>query len=347
MLMSFNNKPAKDAIPSFEELIVPLSSLLTGIGKDGGNSGNNGNNNGTAGTDQAAALRALLTDTRIAVDSALKSYAESSLAPRFVEVELLPLLSQGLEVLDQVPALLSYIARGSKSGGAGASTSASGDSISSSSSSSEKPALREFDPSPSDTKEVCRRMYRARRTLLLKFEDDTLDESLAIETTLREANTIMRMKRPMVEMEVELRILQGTHITPLAQTLLPPPPPDGLRDALEQIGVPGGLYEQGIYDPLSGLRSQLRKSKPSNSSKPSSKSSESGSGSGSNEAQEKSKSKSKSKSLEEEVGEGGFGFLAGELSAANPLNDVNGVRDAIVEFLDSSLNLAPLRNSGD
>jgi hypothetical protein len=38
---------------------------------------------------------------------------------------------------------------------------------------------------------------------------------------LREANTIMRMKRPMVEMEVELKTLTGTHITPLTQNLIP------------------------------------------------------------------------------------------------------------------------------
>lgn len=34
---------------------------------------------------------------------------------------------------------------------------------------------------------------------------------------------VYRMKRPMVEMEVELRILDGTHITPLTQNILDPP----------------------------------------------------------------------------------------------------------------------------
>jgi hypothetical protein len=41
---------------------------------------------------------------------------------------------------------------------------------------------RDFTPSPADTKEACRRMYRARRTLLLKFENDDLDESEEIES---------------------------------------------------------------------------------------------------------------------------------------------------------------------
>lgn len=70
-------------------------------------------------------------------------------------------------------------------------------------------------------------MYRARRTLLIKFENDELDESPEIEKVLKEANTIMRMKRPMIDMEVFLKVMTGTHLTPLTQdieTLLPEPP---------------------------------------------------------------------------------------------------------------------------
>jgi hypothetical protein len=60
-------------------------------------------------------------------------------------------------------------------------------------------------------------MYRARKTLVIQFTSDTLDESLSVERTLKEANTIMRMKRPMVDMDVQLLTLQGTHLTPLLQ----------------------------------------------------------------------------------------------------------------------------------
>jgi len=84
---------------------------------------------------------------------------------------------------------------------------------------------REFEPSPVDTKEVCRRMYRARRTLLVKFENDELDESDEIEKVLNEANTIMRMKRPMIEMQVDRKTMKGTHITPLTQNIIINPPP--------------------------------------------------------------------------------------------------------------------------
>ena len=43
----------------------------------------------------------------------------------------------------------------------------------------------------------------------------------------------MRMKRPMVEMEVELKILTGSHITPLTQNVfLELSPPEGIPDLL-------------------------------------------------------------------------------------------------------------------
>lgn len=42
--------------------------------------------------------------------------------------------------------------------------------------------------------DICVVIDRARRTLLIKFADDTLDESPEIEKVLREANTIMRMR---------------------------------------------------------------------------------------------------------------------------------------------------------
>ena len=190
VLISFNNRPTKDAIPGFDEFIVPLSNAVLGA----------------ESSEQVSSLRETVVNARSAFDRALESYAQSPLSPKFVGTELLPLLNQGLEVVDQVPGILQSVADGA----------------------------REFTPSPSDTKEACRRMYRARNTLLIKFEDDSLDESVEAETTLREANTIMRMKRPMVEMDVALRVIEGTHLTPLSQTFLPGPP-EGVQDLLKPL----------------------------------------------------------------------------------------------------------------
>jgi len=188
VLISFNNRPAALSIPGLDELVAPLSEVVMQEGEQGAN------------------IRAAVSGLRTAFETSLRAYAASALAPSFVGKEVLPLLQQGIEIVDQIPPLLGDIASGT----------------------------REFSPTPADTREVCRRMYRARRTLLLKFDNDDLDESVAIEKVLREANTIMRMKRPMVEMDVELRILTGTHITPLTQDVVLEPP-EGMPDLLEPL----------------------------------------------------------------------------------------------------------------
>ena len=143
-------------------------------------------------SERSANLREAVGNVRTSIDKAIDAFANSQLAPAFLSNELIPLFRQVVEIGDQVPPLLKIIAQGQ----------------------------REFEPSPADTKEVCRRMYRARRTLLIKFENDSLDESEEILKVLKEANTIMRMKRPMVEMEVDLRVMTGTHVTPLTQNIL-------------------------------------------------------------------------------------------------------------------------------
>lgn len=188
ILISFNNRPAARSIPGLQEVVIPLAQFLDST------------------DEQSSAVRDGIVSLRSIFDTSIKAYAESQFSPAFVGKELLPLLQQALEIVDQVPPLLTDIARGT----------------------------REFQPSPTDTREVCRRMYRARRTLLIKFTNDDLDESEEIEKVLREANTIMRMKRPMVEMEVVLKVMTGTHITPLTQNIILDPPP-GAPDVLEDV----------------------------------------------------------------------------------------------------------------
>ena len=93
-------------------------------------------------------------------------------------------------------------------------------------------------------------MYRARRTLVVSFTADSLDESGVEEAagasedsskkggivaTLREANTIMRMKRPLVEMEVQGMRLGGNHLTPLLQAPMAPPSPLVRRSVGEAV----------------------------------------------------------------------------------------------------------------
>ena len=165
---------------------------------------------------QSINFRETLGSFRTTIDKAIDNYSDSQLAPSFLGKEIVPFVRQSLEILDQLPPLMKIIANGK----------------------------REFEPSPIDTKEVCRRMYRARHTLLLKFANDELDESEDIEKVLNEANTIMRMKRPMVEMQVDMKTLTGTHITPLTQNIIIDPP-----TTLGEVQVP---------DLLQPLRKELR-----------------------------------------------------------------------------------------
>jgi hypothetical protein len=53
----------------------------------------------------------------------------------------------------------------------------------------------------------------------LEFSDDSIDESNELEELLKEAESITRMRRPMVDIAVQRKILEGGHATPL---LAPP-----------------------------------------------------------------------------------------------------------------------------
>jgi hypothetical protein len=68
-------------------------------------------------------------------------------------------------------------------------------------------------------REAARRSYRARRTLILQYDNDPLDESDEIEDLLKEAERVTRMKRPMIQIDVQRITLTGGHATPL---LAPP-----------------------------------------------------------------------------------------------------------------------------
>jgi hypothetical protein len=63
------------------------------------------------------------------------------------------------------------------------------------------------------------RADRARSTLIMGYDGDTLDESDEIEELLSAAGQVIRMKRPMIQIDVQRRTLPGGHAAPL---LAPP-----------------------------------------------------------------------------------------------------------------------------
>eukprot|EP00600_Ochromonadales_sp_CCMP1393_P014399 CAMPEP_0175015346 /NCGR_PEP_ID=MMETSP0005-20121125/11118_1 /TAXON_ID=420556 /ORGANISM="Ochromonas sp., Strain CCMP1393" /LENGTH=823 /DNA_ID=CAMNT_0016272293 /DNA_START=55 /DNA_END=2523 /DNA_ORIENTATION=+ len=212
VLISYNNRPASQAVPAFHDLLVPLSAQLLREP----NSNNNNNNNDkqqptpTVPTATAAAnpgnVREVVGFLRRYMDLALTVYSESPLSPKFVSNEVVPLFRQGLEVVDQVPPLLREVVNSNAGNGNGAAAA----------------MAPEFTPSAADAKEACRRNYRAPYTLLLQFEGDESDQSEEMAAVLREADTIMRMRRnrPLDRMQVDVRTIRGEQITALTQNLL-------------------------------------------------------------------------------------------------------------------------------
>lgn len=74
---------------------------------------------------------------------------------------------------------------------------------------------RDFVPTPDAMSSAARRAYRCRRTLLVQFENDSLDDSELLEGYLKEAESVMKMKRPMITINLERKVLEGNHLTPL------------------------------------------------------------------------------------------------------------------------------------
>lgn len=199
VLISFNNKPAAEAIPNFDDQVAPISKLL--MGTDNPN---------------AVGARDAITAARNIFDGLLESVGTSEAAPQVVKNELVPAVKQGLEVADQIPDLLASIAAGTS----------------------------EFTPTPKETREIARNQYRVNRTFVLQFENDAIDESPEIAGILRQAS--MESSN---EMEVELKVIGGTHVTPLTQNVFVDPP-------AFQFG--GQFNYQTVPDPLSPLRQQVR-----------------------------------------------------------------------------------------
>ena len=127
----------------------------------------------------------------------LRSTLETLISPQVSALKsagILPALDQMLDIVDQIPLLIQEVADGA----------------------------RDFVPPPSSVAAAARRAYRARRTLLIQYENDPLDESDQLKDYLVESERIMRMKRPMVRMDVKVSsILSGpfSHATP---TVAPP-----------------------------------------------------------------------------------------------------------------------------
>ena len=206
-LMSFNNKPVKEAVPFFEEVFAPI---FTALGSSGGD--NVSTKSSSRGLALGLQLLRSASEGELPSDALLDKISkfatpfENNFAPTIPspvreafrtvagptasalsQIGALQLTNQIVDTLDQIPLLIDEVADGT----------------------------RAITPSSESVKSAVRRAYRARQTLILKFEDDPIDESDEIENLLKEAESVARMKRPMVGFDVQRATLPGNHATPL------------------------------------------------------------------------------------------------------------------------------------
>eukprot|EP00980_Cylindrotheca_fusiformis_P028169 scaffold22583_cov106-Cylindrotheca_fusiformis.AAC.40 len=239
-LISYNNKPISDAVPFFEEVFAPF---FTSIASTNGTLPNSNEalilsislaKAATEGKlpsdkqiqDLSSFFPPFQQNNKLKIPKELRATFANNLSPSFKalsEAGVLPILNQLFVSLEQIPKLVDEVASGA----------------------------RDFTPSPSAVKVVARRAYRARRTLVLGFSDDSLDESEKIEEILKEAESITRMRRPMVGVNVQRTELEGGHATPLFA------PPLDLAGRLEDVLGPESSKERLLYAQASATVDRL------------------------------------------------------------------------------------------
>ena len=227
-LISYNNKPVQEAVPVFEEVVAPFFTYVAA--RDNENRRNGGEiigvglelaKSGVSGSLPSDELltKALkiamfppsmdqkLKSKEISVPNVLRKAYSAVFGPpssALSQAGLSPVVYELLETLEQIPKLINEVADGA----------------------------RDFNPAPDEVSAVARRAYRARRTLILKYADDNLDESDKIEELVQAAGRVIRMKRPMVDIDIEKRELPGGHSSPLLA-----PPLDLATKAEDLLGV--------------------------------------------------------------------------------------------------------------
>jgi acetyl esterase/lipase len=214
-LISYNNKPVQEAVPVFEEIVAPFFTFVAARNdtnrRNGGEVISLGLELAKLGVTGKLPSDELLTkamkialfppmmdtmmqDKDIKVPNALRESYEALIGPptsALAAAGLAPIVFDLLETLEQIPQLIDEVADGA----------------------------RDFNPTPDEVSAVARRAYRARRTLILRYTEDPLDESEKIEELVQAAGQVIRMKRPMINIDIQRRDLPGGHAAPL---LAPP-----------------------------------------------------------------------------------------------------------------------------
>jgi len=201
-LISYNNKNVDGAIPAFKELFVPALGPLEPLTRDP---------NLTDAFTRAQDLRRSGFD---AVRSAAKSVQDAlglqddeSLITgvRPLVLKALDDVEAAAELVDQIPGVVASIAKGAS----------------------------EFEPTPSEMRILVAESYQQKAPLIVRFTDDSIDESDALAAVLPDRLGVQRAD------------LKGTHVTPLAI--------DPNADSTPLLPIPDVLAD----GPVGNLRQEL------------------------------------------------------------------------------------------
>ncbi|MGD1921939.1 MAG: DUF1350 family protein [Pleurocapsa sp.] len=100
----------------------------------------------------------------------------------------------------------------------------------------------EFEPSPEETKAIITKNYNVRRNLLVKFNDDNLDQTILLKRLLEDCSLDM----------VTAKRLRGNHLTPLKQKMK-----WQMGEIYTPIDAIGQWFNQGISKNLNQLTKEL------------------------------------------------------------------------------------------
>jgi hypothetical protein len=215
-LISYNNKPVSEAVPFFDEFFAPFFTYVAArnVTTNVTTTRASGSDIIRVSLDMATSVvqgdlpsdellskagKLLLSptgfgswipDQSVVLPVVLRNAYTTLSSPTVTALSnagVIPILTELFDTLQQVPLLIDEVADGA----------------------------RDFIPPPSQVKAAARRSYRARRTLIVQYLDDPIDESMEVEELLQTAGQIIQMKRPMIQIDVQMRSLSGNHVTPL------------------------------------------------------------------------------------------------------------------------------------
>eukprot|EP00537_Pseudo-nitzschia_pungens_P003257 CAMPEP_0172361620 /NCGR_PEP_ID=MMETSP1060-20121228/5430_1 /TAXON_ID=37318 /ORGANISM="Pseudo-nitzschia pungens, Strain cf. cingulata" /LENGTH=568 /DNA_ID=CAMNT_0013083943 /DNA_START=263 /DNA_END=1969 /DNA_ORIENTATION=+ len=190
------------------------------------NNNNNNNNKNEQGINESGGKKAAFkipTEVR----ETYAKWAEPSVKA-LSDAGVLPIIHETIVSLEQIPRLIDEV-----------SVVADG--------------ARDFNPTPALVRSAAGKAYRPRRTLIVGYQDDPIDESDEIEEVLKEARSITRMKRPMVEIDVQRKVLGGGHAAPLLA-----PPLDVAERAEDLLGLDTSKERLGYTEAAATVEDLVR-----------------------------------------------------------------------------------------